>query len=351
MSKGRLAERVDAVIGVDTHKQAHMISIVDPTGGERGHHRTDASLFGYQRMLTFVHKHAPGTRLWAVEGAGSYGSGLTNYLLEQGEEVVEVDRPRRPARRSGAKSDQLDATRAAREVLSRKHLTQPRKRGDREALRVLVRARNAAIDAKTTAVQQLEAFIVTAPIALRNHLQKHTSDKLLERCARLRVKSDMSREYRMTIKAIRSTARRAQALDAEAEDLKEEIQLLIKELAPQLLAQYGIGPISAAEILIAWSHQGRIRSESAFAMLAGAAPIPASSGKITRHRLNRSGDRHLNHALHTIVMHRMNRHQETKTYVERRTQEGKTEREIRRCLKRHLARRLYKLLENQPIEA
>jgi transposase len=303
-----------------------------------------ADAFGYKRLLRFAAEQAQGRRVWAIEGTGSFGAGLTSYLLEQGEWVVEVDRPARPARRDGAKSDELDAARAACEALARQHLAQPRRRGDREALRVLLGTREGAIVARTKAIGQLKALIVNAPEQLRRHFRKLSTDDQLTRCARLRTSPAQSVEHRATIIALRSAARRALWLEAEAADLESQLELLMRELAPTLLAEPGVG-VSAAQLLNAWSHQGRFRSEAAFASLAGVAPIPASSGRVVRHRLNRGGDRQLNRALHTIVLSRLSHHAETKRYATRRTAEGKTPREIKRCLKRHLARRLFRLLE------
>lgn len=351
MTNSRLADRVDFVIGVDTHKTTHTASIINIQGGELGHATEQTSIFGYRRLFKFAGQTAPGKRVWAIESTGSYGSGLTTYLLEQGEEVAELDRPARPARRNGAKSDLLDATRAAREALARPHLTQPRRRGDREALRVLLRTRQGAIDAKRVAICHLKALVVSAPALLRNSLDRHSTDELLTRCSRLRTRLHASEEQRATLKALRSTARRVLALMDEANDLESDIELLVKKMAPELLKETGVGPLTASEILLAWSHPGRIRSEEAFAMMAGVAPIPASSGQIIRYRLNRRGDRHLNCALHTIVLSRLTHHKETRQYAERRRKEGKTEREIKRCLKRYLARRLFKILDNQKIEA
>lgn len=259
---------------------------------------------------------------------------------------MEIDRPARPARRNGAKSDALDATRAAREALARPHLAQPRCRGDREALRVLLRTRQGAVNARSRALCHLQALVVTAPEGLRHQLRKLTTDELVTRCARLRTSPLQSTEHRATITALRATARRALTLEAEADDLESQIEMLVQARAPELLKEPGVGPLTAAEILCAWSHRGRLRSEAAFAALAGVAPIPASSGQVTRYRLNRSGDRQLNCALHTIVLSRLAHHEETRRYAARRTEEGKSDREIRRCLKRHLARRLFKLLEH-----
>lgn len=347
----KLCEQVDFVLGVDTHKASHTAAVVNPQGAELTTKTLPADAFGYRRLLAFAQKHATGRRVWAVEGSGSFGSGLSTYLLEQGEWVVEVDRPKRPARRNGAKSDELDAIRAAREALSRKHLAQPRRRGVREAIRVLQRTRQAAIRARSQAVCQLKALVVTAREPLRDQLRRFDTDTLLARSARLRTHPSHSTEHRATVTALRATARRALALEAEANDLESQIELLVREIAAPLLAEPGVGVITAAEILCAWSHRGRLRSEAAFAALAGVAPIPASSGQVTRHRLNRGGDRRLNCALHTIVLSRLGFHGETKQYAARRSQEGRSDREIRRCLKRFLARRLFRLLEGLPIAA
>jgi transposase len=342
---GMLAERVEHVIGVDTHRDSHSAAVCTTTGAVTAELTVAADAFGYKRLLRFAREQAPGRRVFAIESTGSFGAGLTSFLLEQGELVVEIDRPARPARRSGAKSDALDAARAAREALSREQLAQPRRRGSREAIRVLLTTRDGAVVARTKAIGQLKALIVNAPEQLRHHLRALSTDEQLARCARLRTSAAHSLEQRATNIALRSTARRALALEAEATELESQLEPLVRELAPTLLTEPGVGAISAAKLLNAWSHPGRFRSEAAFASLAGAAPIPASSGQTIRHRLNRGGDRQLNRALHTIILSRLTHHPETKRYAARRAAEGKTPREIKRCLKRHLARRLFRLLE------
>jgi transposase len=345
-----LADQVDAVIGVDTHKLTHTAAVVTPTGGLVADVTIPTDAFGAKRVLAFAREHAPGRRVWAIEGSGSYGSGLTTFLLEQGEWVVEIDRPARPARRNGAKSDELDALRAAREALSREHLAQPRRRGDREAIRVLVCTREGAVLTRTRAITHLHGLVVNAPEGIRNQLRKLSTDELLERCARLRTAPSQSVEHRTTITALRSTARRALACEAEAGDLESALEVIVARVAPELLARPGVGVMSAARILNAWSHPGRIRTEAAFAQLAGVAPIPASSGQTVRHRLNRSGDRQLNRAMHTIVLSRLQHDAETRAYAERRRAEGRTDREIKRCLKRFIAREVFRLLE-RPAQA
>ena len=338
-------EPIAFVVGVDTHRDTHTAAVVDRLGAQRATTTHATDLAGYQRLLAFGRRHAPRHRLWAIEGSGSFGRGLTTYLLEQHETVIEIDRPKRPARRDGAKSDPLDAVRAAREALARPHVAQPRQRGDREAIRVLLRTRRGAIDARRRALCQLKALLITGPESLRARGRGLTTRELIGRCARLRATPRQSSEQQATRLALRVLARRIIALDAEAKALYGQLRVWVRAQASHLLAEPGIGVLTAAEILCAWSHPGRLHSEAAFAALAGVAPIPAFSGRVIRHRLNRHGDRQLNGALHTIVLSRLSHHAETRRYAARRTQEGKTEREIRRCLKRHLARRLFKLLE------
>jgi transposase len=343
-----LSGQVDHVIGVDTHRDTNTAAIVEAATGavvEQLQCSTDA--MGYKRVFAFVVKHAPGRRVWAIEGTGSYGAGLTTFLLERAEWVVEIDRPARPARRNGAKNDDLDAIRAAREALSREHLAAPRARGDREAMRVLLAARAGAVIARTKAIGQLKALIVGAPESLREQLRHGRTDDQLDRCSRLRTLPTHSIEHRATIRAIRATAQRALFLEAEAAEHETELEHLVMNACPQLLDLPGVGAITAAQFLISWSHSRRIRNEAAFAALAGVAPIEASSGKTIRHRLNRSGDRQLNRALHTVVLSRLQHHAPTKAYAARRASEGKTPREIRRCLKRAVAREIYRLLESQ----
>jgi transposase len=340
-----LAERIDAVIGVDTHKASHTAAVVTPTGGVTAHLTVPSDAVGAKRVLAFARRRAPDRRVWAIEGTGSFGAGLTTYLLEQGEWVVEVDRPRRPARRNGAKSDELDAIRAAREALSREHLAQPRRRGGREALRVLLATRQGAVVERTRAVSALHALVVNAPECLRDRLRHLGTHALVLRCARLRTGHTRSVEHRATVVALCSTARRALTCEAEVADLEAALEVIVQQERPELLAESGVGVITAAAILNAWSHAGRIRSEAAFAMLAGVAPIPASSGQTVRHRLNRAGDRQLNRALHTIVLSRLTHDPETRAYAARRRAEGRSDREIKRCLKRYVARRLFRLLE------
>jgi transposase len=300
---------------------------------------------GHVRLLQLASAQASGRRVWALEGTGCYGAGLTGFLLDHGEWVAEIDRPKRPRGRNGAKSDALDAIRAGREALARDQLATPRQRGHREAIRVLHTTRTAIVEAGANARRQLKALIITAPEPLRDTLRGRPWRQQARACAALVAVPSDPVEHRATVRALRVTAERMLTARAEVKQLEVELRMLIMAVAPVLLAQPGIGPITAAQVLISWSHPGRFRSEAAFAMLGGAAPVEASSGQVVRHRLNRGGDRQLNRALHTIVMIRQTHHAPTRAYTTRRITEGKSQRDIRRCLKRTVARQLYRLLE------
>lgn len=278
-------------------------------------------------------------------GPGAYGKGLARHLLERGELVLEVERPRRAGRRRRGKSDALDALRAARALIEGERLATPRAGGAREALRCLLQTRESAIQARRCALNQLRALIVTCPEPLRAELRSLTRARLLARCRRLRPGAAEEAERAGTLLALRLLAGRIQALTGEERLLLKELRALVADLAPTLLAERGVGPISAAQLLISWSHKGRLRSEACFARLGGAPPIPASSGQTVRHRLDRGGDRKLNRALHQIVVSRRKSDPRTSAYIARRVSEGKSEREAIRCLKRYLARHLFRLME------
>lgn len=340
-----LAELVDGVIGVDTHRDTLAAAAVTNLGGVLAQTTTSASAAGYHRLLDFADLHLPGRRCWAVEGAGSFGAGLTMLLQQRGERVVEVSRPKRPAHRTGAKSDALDAVRAARETLGQDRPATPRRRGEREALRALLTTRRSATTARVAAIGQLKALIVGAPEELRAELRGRSTARQVAACASLRERPTRSLEHRVTIHALRRTAQRIQFLQAEADQLQAELAVLVGAVAPWLLEVPGVGPLSAAQVLVSWSHTGRFRSEAAFAALAGTNPIPASSGQVTRYRLNRGGDRQLNRALHTILLVRLRTDPDTRAYMARRTAQGKSRREAKRCLRRVLARQLFRLLE------
>jgi len=341
-----LADQLDYVVGVDPHRDSHAIAVVEVVTGAVVFETTvAASSDGYADALRLVDAHAFGRRAFAVEGSGSFGAGLTRFLASHGERVLEVSRLRRE-RRSGGKTDALDAVRAARSVLGQERPATPRAGGERQALQALVAAREGAVNAKCAGLAQLRDLLVTTPEPLRSELRQLTPAPLLRRLAATRPETRRDPELRGSLLALRSIARRVLQLTAEERELTRQIEALTRKLAPQLLDQPGVGPHAAAQLVLSWSHPGRIRSEAAFARLAGTAPIPASSGQTVRYRLDRSGDRKLNRALHLILVTRKRTHPPTRTYIERRIQEGKTRREANRCLKRYLARNLYRLHEH-----
>lgn len=340
---------VDIMIGVDTHEQFHVAAIVDAlTSGVLDTITVPAAPTGYQQLVDWATRHAPHhRRAWSIEGTNSHGIGLTRHLT--GEQVLEADRPKRAPRRHGIKTDHTDAVRAAREALGRPTIAIPRDpTGPRAALQVLVTTRNLAIAQARATEQQLRALILTAPDQLRARYTTSNTGHLVTQTSHLKPRTTDDPITAAILPALKTLAARATQLRHEATQWQHQIRTLVHQIRPDLLDLQGIGPIVAANLLIAWSHPGRIHSEAAFAMLAGTAPIPTSSGiHQNRHRLNRSGDRQLNHAIHTIALCRERHDPATITYIQRRTAEGKTPREIRRCLKRTITRQLYRFLENQ----
>jgi transposase len=343
-----VADELDYVVGVDTHRDEHVLAVVAaPAGTVVAQRALAASAGGYGQALRFAQQQAEGARVWAVEGAGHFGAGLARYLSERGETVLEVGRSSRSERRLRGKDDQLDAVRAARAALTSEPLPLLRSGEHREALRLLLIARRSAVDVRREALVQLRSVIVTAPDRLREELRELPVRRLLDRCCRLRRSAAAAPDEQAARLVLRTLARRIEAASTEAEELEREIRAHIGALAPGLLEEPGVGPIVAAQLVVAWSHRGRVRSEAAFARLAGVAPLPASSGQTTRHRLSRGGDRQLNRALHTVVLHRRQHDPATKDYIARRIAEGKSRREATRLLKRYLARHLFRLLQQQ----
>ncbi|HEU0248637.1 MAG TPA: IS110 family transposase [Gaiellaceae bacterium] len=343
-----LADELDYVVGVDTHRDEHVLAVVGaPAGAVVAQRSVQTSARGYAAAVRFAEKHANGARVWVVEGAGHYGAGLARYLSGRGETVLEVGRGPRDERRLPGKDDSLDAIRAARTALASEALAMPRAGQRRAALRLLLLARRSAVDVRREALVQLRSVVVTAPDCLREQLRGLPVQRLVVRCSRLRRSSSAPPDELATRQVLRSLARRIQAATSEAAELEREILAHVRALAPQLLDEPGVGPIVAAQVIVAWSHHGRVRSEAAFARLAGAAPIPASSGQTTRHRLSRGGDRQLNRALHTVILHRRLHDPATQAYIARRVADGKSRRDAVRLLKRYLARHLYRILDNQ----
>ena len=269
-----LAELVDVVIGVDTHKHTHTAAVIDAaTGAVLDECTVATDAVGYAELVAMADRHSH-RRAWSIEGTGGYGAGLTRHLANGDEKVVELDRPNRPTRRSGAKSDPIDAVRAGREALGREHLAQPRAAGDRGALSVLLAARRSAMDGATVAQRQLDALVTAAPETLRARFRGQSTRLMLATASKLRVHASWDTETSTTARALRSLARRSQALETEARDHERAILTIVRAWRPDLLDQFGIGPIVAATVLCAWSHPGRCRNEAAFASLAGVAPDP-----------------------------------------------------------------------------
>lgn len=340
-----LAEKYDFVIGGDPDRDTIDLAILNAsTGGVCGHLAARADGPGYLRLLSWARKHAPGRRVWALEGTGSFAAGLVTVLAEVGEDVVEITGRKRSR---GAKNDRIDAVQAARTALAQEHQAAPRERGLREAIRQVLVTRQALLVSRTKAINELKSLIVVAPEHLRTQLRGLALTKQLDGIDKLHSPADATVEHRITILTLRSVAARIRFLVAQTAELDPELLVLVKahQAGPTLLAEPGVGPVVAAQLLVSWSHRGRVRSEAAFAALAGAAPLEASSGQRTRHRLNRGGDRDLNRALHTIAITRLRCHHESRAYEAKRTAQGKTHRDVRRSLKRALARRLYRRIQ------
>ena len=293
-----LAERVDGVIGVDTHRDTLTAAAVTRLGGVLAHITTSADAVGYRRLLGFAHAQLPGRLCWAVEGTGSFGAGLAGFLQQHGEQVLEVGRPKRPASRSGAKSDALDAVRAAREALGQDHLATPRRRGEREALRVLLTTRRCATLARVAAVGQLKALLVGAPEELRAELRGRSTAGQIDYCAGLRARPTRSLEHQATVRALRATAQRIQAPGRRGRRVGGRAHRAGRCGRPLAAG----GPRRRAPERRPGA--GQLVTCRAAAVGGGVccpgrcvAPIPASSGQSTRYRLNRGGDRQLNRAL------------------------------------------------------
>jgi transposase len=334
--------------GVDTHLDVHVAAALDAIGGLLGTKSFPTTPTGYQQLLAWLAGFGLIVQV-GVEGTSSYGAGLTRVLQAAGISVVEVDRPNRIKRRRVGKSDTLDAIAAARAALAGDALGAPKtKNGNVEAIRVLGVVRLSAVKSRTQSLNQIRSLLSTAPAELRERLRALAIHELVRVCAQFRP-GDGTDVETVTKASLRALARRVQFLDAEIDDLDSRRTVLVKQVAPELLAAFGVGPHTAATLLTTVGDNAeRIRNEAAFARLCGVAPIPAGSGKTDGyHRLHRGGDRQANSALWTIVLVRMATHPETKAYVARRTLEGKEKKFIMRCLKRHVAREIFKLLPRQ----
>lgn len=338
--------------GVDTHQDTHTAAVIDMVGRVLGAEQFSADAAGYAALLAWMRSFGRLVRA-GVEGTGVYGAGLALLLREQGVEVIEVDRPDRKARRFQGKSDPIDAIAAAKAALAGERTGTPKQRdGGVEALRNLRVARRSAIDQRADAQRQIKTLIVTAPEQLRERLRGLPVKKLIAACASLRPdRADAASPATAAKIALRSLARRHQWLTDEIADLDELLKPLVAAINPRLVAANGVGTDVAGQLLVtAGQNHERLASEAAFAMLCGVAPIPASSGKTTRHRLNRGGDRQANAALYRVVLCRLRWDPRTRAYAERRTKDGLSKKEIIRCLKRYVARELYQIITTNDLE-
>ncbi len=340
---GRIACLVKSpiVIGVDTHKDVHVAVALDLLGARLGECSAPAKTSGYVEVEEWA--AALGDPVaFGVEGTSSYGAGLAQHLGRRGHKVIEVNRVDRSARRNNAKSDPIDAEAAARSVLSGVSTATAKSRdGAVEIIRLIKIARDSAVKSRSQAMITLKATLVTVPAELREPLEGLTDTKLIQRCSSLRP-GEIVDIHAGAKHSLRALARRWLGLTTEIEGHRRELERLTRAVAPRMIAALGIGSDTAAEMLIAvGDNPDRLNSEAAFASLCGVCPIPASSGKTNRHRLNRGGNRAANSALFRVVVVRMRWHQPTIEYVERRSAEGKTKREIIRCLKRYVAREIY----------
>jgi transposase len=337
-------------IGVDTHLDAHLAHAADQLGRRLATIQVPTTPAGYAELLAWARRLGQPVA-WGVEGTGCYGAALARFLAAGGQVVVEVNRPDRQARRLKGRSDPLDAQAAARAVQAGQATVIPKAgTGQVEMIRSLRVARQTAMRAHTQAINALKALLVTAPVELRQQLRGLSAPRLVRAAADLEPGPITSTQAAVML-ALCTLARRYQALSAEIAALTSELERLTRTAAPKLVALFGVGADSAGALLVAaGDNPDRLQSEAAFSMLCGVSPIPASSGKTTRHRLNRGGDRQANAALYRIVLVRLRWHQPTRDYMARRLKQGKTKKEVIRCLKRHLAREVFAVL-NQTSQA
>ena len=345
--KGQLMSMVRSVVGgVDTHADFHVAAAVDHNGGLLGIESFGADLAGFEDLLGWLAGFGPVDKI-GVEGTGSWGVGLARFLGELDIETVEVDRPNRQTRRKVGKSDPTDAVAAARAALSGAAAVTPKSRnGPVEQMRVLLVARRSARTQRIQSLNQLRHLVFCAPEPIRARFKDRYKTGLVAEAAKMRPRNGSDPVIYTTTLVIRNLARRIKALNTEMKQIDRMLILLLEQSAPSLLALYGLGPDTAASLLVAaGDNSDRIASEGSWARLCGVTPIPAGSGKTSgRYRLNRGGDRQANAALYRIVLTRMSSHPQTRSYVARRRAEGLNTPEIMRCLKRYVARQTFKQL-------
>ncbi|MFF4840341.1 IS110 family RNA-guided transposase [Streptomyces collinus] len=335
----------EVVLGVDTHGEVHVAAVISPLGKILGTESFPATAAGYRQLLVWARKRGTVCRA-GVEGTGTFGAGLSRYLLAQQIQVFEVNRPDRSARRLLGKSDPLDAQDAARAVLSGRARARA-KSGDGpvHSARIFKLAKDSAVKARTQAINQLKAVLVIADPALRERLPSLGNRELFRTCARLGPGDGENAVAQATHMTLRMLAERIEQLTGQINELNQRLTQLVEHHAPQLLVPVGIGPDSAVTLLITMGdNPERLNTEASFAALCGVSPVEYSSGRRSTRRLNYGGDRQANAALHRIVFTRLRHDPRTRAYYERRTQEGKTRREIIRCLKRYAAREVFNLV-------
>lgn len=329
--------------GADTHEDTVHVAVIDAEGRDLDDREFPTTPAGYRRALAFILSHGEPTAV-GIEGTSSYGAGLTRFAVDEGFNVVEVVRPERAERRRLGKSDPIDAYQAARAAMGT-HRIAPPKNASLEGIRALHNARRSAMKARTAAMRQIYQQIVTAPVAIREKYRDLNSDKRVAVLAQLRVRREQAPVERPVLLALKSLATRCVDLKREHDRLGVELDHLVTAANPGLRAVYGVGPDIAAQLLLtAGGNADRLRTDASFAALCGASPIQASSGKVTRHRLSRGGDRAANYALYRIALVRMAGDQRTKDFVARQREAGFSSKETQRKLKRAIAREIFRYL-------
>ncbi|MGC3875367.1 IS110 family transposase [Salinicola sp. LHM] len=343
------SDRPGIVGGVDTHKDLHVAAVVDAHDRVLGSAGFPTTRHGYKTMLTWMRSFGEISRV-GVECTGTYGAGLLRYFQHTDITILEVTTPDKSVRRKRGKNDTLDAENAAHAAYAGIRTVTPKTRdGMVEALRVLKVCRKTAVEARRVALQMIQTQVISAPEELRDLLRKMTRMQLIRTLAAWRPDLSGYRDITMAYRiALKSLARRYLELHDEIADLDIMIKAIVDELAPELVSRTAVGYESAGQLLItAGDNPDRLGSEASFAALCGVSPIPASSGKMQRHRLNRGGDRAANSALHIIAIGRLRLDAITQAYVSRRMAEGHSKLEAIRCLKRYIARELYYVLRNR----
>lgn len=333
------------IVGVDTHKVNHIAVAINGHGARLDTITIPATRKRYANLQAWASRLGH-IRAFGIEGTGSYGAGLSRELLAHGHTVLDVMRPNRQLRYLHGKSDSLDAESAARSVLNGQATALAKAQtGSSEMIRHIKVARDSALKAKSQAMITLRTLIINAPSDLRDALDQIKGPiALIRHIAAFRPGEILSPSSSAKA-AMRAIARRWLMLHEEIAEHERELDRMVTDRAPALMTSFGISTMTVAEMLILiGDNPDRIKSEAALAKMCGVCPIPASSGKTNRMRLNRGGNRQANAAIYRVAVVRMRDDDRTKTYAARRTAEGKTKREIVRCIKRYIIREIYRYL-------